>query len=177
MSGDVPNIVVLADCHIHPGGGPDWTETALAAFAGADLILTLGDMGEAVGLERLAAIAPVEGVMGADDQPSLHIEGRTRLLTIDGAAIALVFDPVAEGLATSSAPLALASAEDRMRKLGGAADVLLWASTHVPEVGRQDGVLTVNPGSATLPDQGSVPSFARLSVVDGQVSAKIVSLA
>ncbi len=169
-------IVVLADCHIHPDGGPDWTGATLAAFAGADLILTLGDMGEAVGLEPLAAIAPVQGVMGVDDQPGAHVEGRTRLLTIDGVAIGCVFDPVAEALASSKEPLKLASPEARRLILGGAADVLLWASTHVPDVGRQDGVLTVNPGSATLPDGGSAASFARLTVAGGAVSAEIMSL-
>jgi putative phosphoesterase len=173
----VTKIVVLADCHVHPGGGPNWTEAALAAFAGADLILTLGDMGEAVGLEALAAIASVQGVRGADDQASPYVDGRTRRLTIGDVAIGMVFDPVAEGLATASAPLALADADVRSQILGGATDVLLWASTHVPEIGRQDGVLTVNPGSATLPEKGSAAGFARLAVADGMVSAEIVVLA
>ncbi|HEY1881133.1 MAG TPA: metallophosphoesterase family protein [Caulobacteraceae bacterium] len=169
-------IVVLADCHIHPGNGPNWTDAALAAFAGADLILTLGDMGEAAGLEPLAGIARVQGVRGGDDQASPYTEGRTQRLTIDGVAIGMAFDPVAEGLATSGAPLALASAETRAQIPGGGAEVLLWASTHFPEIGRQDGVLTVNPGSATLPDKGSAASFARLTVADGKVGAEIVSL-
>jgi predicted phosphodiesterase len=72
--------------------------------------------------------------------------------------------------------LALADVDVRSQILGGATDVLLWASTHVPEIGRQDGVLTVNPGSATLPDKGSAASFARLTLEGGQVSAEIVSL-
>jgi putative phosphoesterase len=173
----VTNIVVLADCHIHPGGGPNWADATLAALAGADLILTLGDMGEAVGLEPLAAIAPVQGVMGADDQPGSYVQGRTRLVEVGDVKIACVFDPVAEGLASSKEPLKLASPEARATVIGGEADVLLWASTHVPDVGHQDGVLTVNPGSATLPDKGSAASFARLTVAAGKVSAEIVNLA
>lgn len=170
-------IAVLADCHIHPGGGSDWNESILAALAGVDLIVTLGDMGEAIGLERLAEIAPVKGVMGADDQQSPHTQGRSRLLSIDGVSIALVFDPVAEGLATSKDPLQLVSPQARAAKLGGEADVLLWASTHVPDIGRENGVLTLNPGSATLPDGGAAPSFGRLTVANGQTVPEIVSLA
>lgn len=169
-------IIVLADCHIHPARGPNWTEATLAAFGGADLILTLGDMGEAAGIEALTAIAPVKGVRGADDQASPHVEGRTRRISVEGVAIGMMFDPVAEGLATAKAPLTLASAEVRAGIVGGPAEVLLWASTHVPEIGRQDGVLTVNPGSATLPDNGFAPSFARLTVDGDQVSAEIISL-
>jgi hypothetical protein len=39
-------IVVLGDCHIHPAKGVDWPLLALDAFKGADLFVTLGDMGE-----------------------------------------------------------------------------------------------------------------------------------
>ena len=83
------SIVVLADCHIHPGDGIAWPATALAAFAGADLIITLGDMGEASGLAALAAIAPVLGVRGADDQDNPYISGTVRLLDAGGVAIVL----------------------------------------------------------------------------------------
>jgi putative phosphoesterase len=172
----VTTIIVLADCHIHPGGGPSWSEAALAAFSGADLFLTLGDMGEASGLEALAALAPVKGVLGEDDQPSRFADGRIRLVEVDGVGIACVFNPVAEGLAISKDPLQLASPAARVAKLGAAADVLLWASTHVPDLGRHDGLLTVNPGSATYPDGGTAASFARLTVDAGEAKAEIVGL-
>ena len=49
-------IAVLADCHIHPGGGPEFPPGVLEALAGVDLIVTLGDMGEA------AALAPSQAL-------------------------------------------------------------------------------------------------------------------
>jgi len=71
MTDTYPNartIAVVADCHIHPPRIA-FPEAALEAMSGADLIVTLGDMGETSGLDQLAAIAPVVGVLGGDDQP------------------------------------------------------------------------------------------------------------
>jgi hypothetical protein len=37
-------------------------------------------------------------------------------------------------------------------------------------------VLWINPGSATLPDDGSAKSFARLRIENGAARAEIVSI-
>src|ERR1700730_2183739 len=97
---DARNIVVLADCHIHPADGIDWPKPALDAFAGADLFITLGDMGERWGLDALARIAPVVGVRGMDDEPDPRASGKVRLFDAGGVGIACVFDPVDAGAAT-----------------------------------------------------------------------------
>jgi putative phosphoesterase len=170
------SIIVLADCHIHPADGIAWPPSALAAFAGADLIITLGDMGEAVGIAALAAIAPVVGVRGADDEDNPYASGKTRLVEAGGVAIGCVFDPVAAGLASAVDPLTLAPDPDIERIFGGPVDVLLWASTHVPSVERVGGRLAVNPGSATLPDKGAAASYARLTIDGGLAGATIASL-
>ncbi|HEY2482057.1 MAG TPA: metallophosphoesterase family protein [Caulobacteraceae bacterium] len=170
------SVVVLADCHIHPGNGIDWSQAALAAFAGTELIVTLGDMGEASGLAALAAIAPVVGVRGADDEDNPFTAGKTRLFTLGGVAVGCVFDPVASGLASSRDPLTLAPDRELERIFGGPAAVILWASTHVPSVQRLERRLVVNPGSATLPDKDAPASFARLTIRDGQADAEIVTL-
>ena len=170
-------IAVLADCHIHPGGGINWPQPALEALAGADLIVTLGDMGEASGLDALAVIAPVKGVVGEDDQPSPHAEGKVRRPEIEGVGVVCVFDPAEAGLAISKSPLTLAADEAVDRLAGGRADVILWASTHVPSIDHAGRRLLINPGSVTLPDKGSPPGFAWLTIDDGRPSAEIVSLA
>jgi hypothetical protein len=170
------SIVVLADCHIHPANDISWPPTALAAFAGADLIITLGDMGEASGLAALAAIAPVVGVRGADDEDNPFTEGKTRLLRLGGVAFGCVFDPVDAGLATATNPLTLAADPELERIFGGVADVILWASTHVPSVQRLNGRLMVNPGSVTLPDKGAAAGYARLTIDGGVANAAIVSV-
>lgn len=178
---DVQTIAVLADCHIHPGGGPDWSPQILAALDGVDLILTLGDMGESAGLDRLARIAPVLGVRGRDDADDERAAELIRLVEVGGLALGCVFDPVGAGLATAADPFA--PAED-WRELIEALfdrpiDALLYASTHKPAIAEADGVLTVNPGSATLPDgmeDGAPGTFARLDLGGGGVEAEIVRI-
>lgn len=171
-------IAVLADCHIHPGGGPEFPPAVLEALAGVDLIVTLGDMGEAAGLDQLAAIAPVLGVHGADDADDPRTAPSLRLLTLGGRRVGCVFDATSAGLAAASDPFAPASDLDARTEdlFGGAIDILLHASTHRPEATRVSGLQVVNPGSAVLPSAGSPRAFARLALADGALQAEIVTV-
>ncbi|HSV01799.1 MAG TPA: metallophosphoesterase family protein [Phenylobacterium sp.] len=171
-------VAVLADCHIHPGGGPDWTRAVLTALEGCDLIVTLGDMGESAGLDRLAQIAQVLGVAGADDQPDPRTSPRLRRLSIGGVALGCVFDPKAAGLAALAHPFEPAAdfPDALARAFGGPVDGLLYASTHRPASAEFAGVWAVNPGSALLPDEGAKPAFARLTVENGRLRPEIVTL-
>jgi putative phosphoesterase len=173
---DAKTIVAVADCHIHPSGGVTWTDDALNAFMGADLIITLGDIGEAIGLEVLAKIAPLVGVRGADDADDSRIGVKTRVLEVQGVRIGCMFDPVESGLAKMKDPLTGLSNAAGADAFGGPVDVLLWASTHKPSVERADDQLRVNPGSPTLPDGGAARTFARLTFADGSVDARIIAI-
>src|SRR5260370_40684748 len=97
-------IVVLGDCHIHPAKGVDWPPWALDAFKGADLFVTLGDMGEKTGLDTLARLAPVIGVRGRDDQDDPRTPARLRGLEAGGPPDRLAFGPA--GAAPALAPQA-----------------------------------------------------------------------
>lgn len=176
---DVRTLAVLADCHIHPGGGPDWTDAALRALAGAEAIVTLGDMGESAGLDRLAAIAPVIGVRGADDADDPRTDAPLRALRLGGARIGCVFDAKAHGLATASDPFSPTAGWTDLAEglFGGPIQALLHAGTHRPSLIELDGVLAVNPGSALLPGKDAAASFALLSVEDGRLRARIVQVA
>ena len=59
---------------------------------------------------------------------------------------------------------------------GADARILLHAATHRAEIASVDGWTVVNPGSAVLPADGDVRSFALLTVADGAVTAEIVRL-
>ena len=171
-------IAVLADCHIHPGGGPEFPPAVLEALAGVDLIVTLGDMGEAAGLDQLAAIAPVLGVHGADDSDDPRTAPQFRALSLGPAGVVgCMFDATAAGLATSSEPFAAAPGwSDAATELfGTGARILLHAATHRAEIASVDGWTVVNPGSAVLPADGDARSFALLTVRDGAVTAEIVA--
>ena len=171
-------IAVLADCHIHPGGGPEFPPAVLEALAGVDLIVTLGDMGEAAALDQLAAIAPVTGTHGADDSDDPRTAPRFRALSCGPAGvIGCVFDATAAGLATRSGPFAPAPgwSDAAARLFGTGARILLHAATHRAKIASVDGWTVVNPGSAVLPADGDVRSFALLTVRDGAVTAEIVT--
>ena len=148
---------VLADCHIHPGGGPAFAPDLFEAIAGVDLIVTLGDMGEPAGLDQLAEVAPVIGVRGADDAPDPRTDTELLLLASDDLAIGCVFDATAAGLATASEPFTpvpnFAAVAERL--FGRRIDALLHASTHRPDTADVDGCLVLNPGSAVLPADGA----------------------
>lgn len=167
-------IVVLADCHIHPAQGIDWPQAALDAFNGADLFVTLGDMGERAGIDALARLAPVVGVQGRDDEEDPRTAARLRVLEVGGIRIGCVFDPIEAGAALQIDPLVCAPSGTLARVFGAALDVLLWASTHAPSIERVAGRLHVNPGSVTLPTKNASASFARLTLAHGAIEGEIV---
>ncbi|HEY2048422.1 MAG TPA: metallophosphoesterase family protein [Caulobacteraceae bacterium] len=174
---DARRLAVLADCHIHPGSGPDWTTAILQALAGVDQIITLGDMGEAAGLDRLAAIAPVLGVRGRDDSDDPRTAPALRTLQIGGLRVGCVFDPTTHGLSTLADPFSPAAewTQKASELFDGPVRVLLHGATHRASIAEIDGVLVIDPGSALLPAEGSAPSFVLLTVVGDQVDAEIVS--
>jgi putative phosphoesterase len=169
---DGTKVAVLADCHIHSGGGPAFPEALFAELVGADLIVTLGDMGEAAGLDQLAEIAPVIGVRGADDSDDPRTHSKLLVLTSPGSNIGCVFDPVAAGLAASADPFLPVPDFDEVSKrvFGRHVQMLLFASTHRKAMETFGDVgLAINPGSAVLPADGEPPSFLRLTVIDGGI--------
>ncbi len=160
------NLAVLADCHIHEGG-PQFPAALFPRLQGADLIVTLGDMGESSGLDQLQEIAPVLGVRGQDDVEDIRTRRSVLVLSGEGRRIGCVFDAVAAGLAIETDPFVAAddAAQVCNRLFGGPVDVLLHAGTHKPEeagFGAEGSAL--NPGSAVLPAEGAKPTFLRLKV-------------
>jgi predicted phosphodiesterase len=158
-------VAVLADCHIHPGGGPAFPSSLFEALEGVDVIVTLGDMGEAAGLDQLAEVAPVIGVRGQDDADDARTANRSLLLTSPAWTFGCIFDPVAAGLATSADPFTpVANFDAAAREVfGRPVRVLFYASTHKPSlVGPAVAAgldFAANPGSAVLPGAGSKASF------------------
>jgi putative phosphoesterase len=160
-------VAVLADCHIHPGGGPEFPQALLDALAGVDLIITLGDMGESAGLDQLEALAPVAGVRGQDDAEDRRTAREALVLNSGQLDIGCIFDAVATGLATSADPFEEApdAAAVSKRLFGMHVDLLLYAGTHRPGGGKfGPRGMSLNPGSAVLPAEGAEPTFARIVV-------------
>jgi hypothetical protein len=167
---------VIADLHHHPERGPTLPDSVLAAFRGVDAIVALGDMGEASGLDRLAAVAPLLGTRGMDDPADgPRLVAGARLLEAGGLLLGAIFDLAPGTGIRTLGGLAFpeASSPALQRLFHARVDAVLYAATHEARVTRHDGVLFVNPGSPTLAEQRTV---ALVTVGAGGVRAEIVAV-
>jgi uncharacterized protein len=162
---DIHRIGVISDTHI-PKRAARVPDAALRLFEEVELILHAGDLSSLAVVDQLAAYAPVEAVQGNVEQPeivaALPIK---RELAVGGCAIGLVHI-----LGERSRYLRNARAEFP------SARVVVFGHSHVPVVEDRDGLLLLNPGSATDRRRQPVCTVAILTITDGQPSAEIVAL-
>jgi len=167
---------LVADAHVHPGGGPGLPETALNAFRTVDAIFALGDMGDAAALDLLSTVAPVVAVRGADDAPDdPRLAAERRVFSHGDRRIGALFDGTAQGLFTGNDPFAVAPgfASALHETFGCPVGLVLCAGSHKPLVAWSEGVLIVNPGSPTLAER---PSVALLHLAPDHVRVEHVSV-
>ncbi|MGI9104926.1 MAG: metallophosphoesterase family protein [Pyrinomonadaceae bacterium] len=134
---------------------------ALAALAGAELIIHAGDIGKPEVLGALVSIAPVIAVRGNNDRAEWAREiaeteiiaiGRLRLYLLH-ILQELALDPAASGF-----------------------DVVVSGHSHRPSIERRGDVLYLNPGSAG-PRRFKLPvTVARLEVRGHTCTARIVEI-
>jgi putative phosphoesterase len=174
-------IGLLADTHCHAPGAGELPPGVLEAFRGVDLVLHLGDMGEAALLDRLSGVAPVVATRGRDDPPDdPRIAPLARVVEVGDLAIGAVFDLTTVGLAaldSERVDLAGLTAEAMDAAFGRRVDVVAFGATHRDLIAHYRGVLFVNPGSATLPARpvaGARGTVAILEIRAGVVTAEIV---
>ena len=135
---------LLSDTHI-PEAGPRLFPEILEALRGVDAILHAGDLVVPRVLDELEQVAPVFAAQGNHD-PELPGDPRLEplhFLEFEGHSVALLhtFEPLDHGLAGLVRHF-----------LGGRrTDVIVYGDSHHERIDWLDGVLLVNPGSATLP--------------------------
>ena len=136
-------IGILSDTHVPEA--PILFPEILEALAGVDLILHAGDIVVSRVLDELEQLAPVIAALGNHDT---HLGDDPRIepvhhLEFEGHTLALlhIFEPLSTDFDSLSRHL-----------LGGARpDIVVCGDSHVERIDVIDGVLVVNPGSATLP--------------------------
>lgn len=147
---------VLGDTHCESAS--DLPDAVLAALAGVDLVVHLGDLQSAGVLDRLEGLAPVVAVPGRNDEADDRLSaGPVRTVDVDGMAVAVV-----RSLAEHDVPAGVG--------------LVLHGGTHDHEISVRRGVLYVNPGSTRF--AARLPTVARV-VVDGPgrtASAEVVAL-
>ena len=93
-------IGLLADTHCHRPDHGDLPTAVLDALRGVDLIIHLGDMGEAWVLDRLQEVAPVLATRGGDDpREDPRLAPGARVIEAGGLVAGALFDLAAAGIA------------------------------------------------------------------------------
>jgi putative phosphoesterase len=155
-------IGLISDTHF-PALGPHLAPEIAMAFADVDLILHAGDIYNSACLDELEALAPVIAV----EVPLAPVTGDHRVVDdrrvvhVEGHAIGLVHD-LAIPRVTEVTPGALARGypEDDGRVapaleaiFGEPVDIVVFGDSHRAVAETCQGILFVNPGSPTLPNQ------------------------
>lgn len=183
-------IGIIADTHI-PAAGPELSAEIAQALQGVDLILHCGDIFIAPCLDWLEGIAPVKAVRGIFDhlQDDPRTEGQTRVLELEGHTVGMTHEliiPVPGIRSKEIVPGAIdrffppdASIADAMTEVFGApVDIVLAGFTHEPLIEEHEGILFINPGSATWPSQKMMPgTLAILELTADSREAHIVDTA
>jgi putative phosphoesterase len=134
---------------------------AAAFLRGSDFLIHAGDIGDAVILENLAAIAPLTAVRGNNDKGRWAVSIReTEVLRVDDVLIYVIHDLAQLDLDPAAAGF----------------HVVVSGHSHRPSVEEKDGVVYLNPGSAG-PRRFKLPiAVAELVVRGTSVRARITEL-
>jgi uncharacterized protein len=144
----VTRLGLLSDTHIPEAAPRLWPEV-FDAFRGVDAILHAGDVHDLSVIDELARIAPAYCALGNGDGPDgRHPRARPAwLLEFDGVRVGLV-----HSLPIRERPPRFVLGDALHRRLGTAdVGVVVHGDTHVEALDVVDGILCVNPGSATYP--------------------------
>jgi putative phosphoesterase len=137
---------------------------ALERLGKVDMLFHLGDF--AIDAERIAADlgdVPFFAVKGNNDTGSVYPKKRIEL--VEDVWIMLVHG---DGYHT------LYQLIDQARE--NRCGAVLFGHTHVPLLQADGSLLVVNPGSISLPRQGSKPSCALLEVEGSDINVKMIPL-
>jgi putative phosphoesterase len=134
---------------------------AIEALRGCTRIIHAGDVGAPDILPQLRGIAPVVAVKGNVDHGAW--------------AKSLPYTEAVEFGGHTVYVLHILSDLDLKPETAGISAVI-YGHSHKPSIENRDGVMYLNPGSAG-PRRFSLPAtVARMSVVDGQLTARIIDL-
>ncbi|MFN3974064.1 MAG: metallophosphoesterase family protein [Dehalococcoidia bacterium] len=174
-------IGLIADTHI-PEAGDALPKEVFQALRRVDLVLHAGDMHVVQVLDWLEGLAPVLAARGNGDtpqgplRPGVPEDPRVKpvhILEVEGVSLGLIHSfPLPEEVPWANWEALVA------RLLGHRVDVVVCGDTHVAGVFRRNGLLIVNPGSPTLPNNlvGRLGTVGVLEVARGQVRAEILPL-
>ncbi|MFH1560834.1 MAG: metallophosphoesterase family protein [Chloroflexota bacterium] len=179
-------IGLIADTHVPSA---ELSPKVKQAFEGVDLILHAGDIFIPSCLDWLEGIAPVKAVeLGSVNQfaGDSRVSEHTRVVEVEGHNIGMVHELALPGMSAlevlpgvidksfppnASLPDALKQVFDRP------VDIVVFGFSHETVVEEHDGILFINPGSATWPSQKMKPgTVGILDLTPGSRDVRIVDL-
>lgn len=162
---EIHRVGVISDTHL-PSRGVRIPQAALRQFEGVELIIHAGDHSIRASIDQLSAYAPVEAVQGnieyTDIMATLPIK---REVVVGGCVIGIVH--------------ILGDRDQYVRNARREfpnARCVIFGHSHIPYLEDNDGLLLLNPGSATDRRRQPHCSVALLTITDGQPSAEIIEL-
>ena len=151
-------IGIISDTHDHvPNAVHD-------ALAGVDHILHAGDVGPMEVITELESIAPVSAVLGNMDYSIQLPQTHVQTFVSQKFLVHHIVD-----LPVPSQLVRVAMADEQP-------NVVVFGHTHMPYNEHHDGVLFLNPGSASNPRGGSAPSVAIVECIESSLIVKFVAL-
>ena len=177
----------LADTHSAKADGSDLPDGVFDAFAGVDLVVHLGDIGRKGILDRLLAVAPVLVPVGGNKGYVPWVEGGgdageepVRVVTSGDVRVGLAFNlaqpdkkiVVGEEIGFPDEPL------DKLlhRRFRSPVQAVAFGGTHRPMEHRHEGILFFNPGSPTLPVEGTPAAVAVLDLCGESPAVELVTV-
>lgn len=162
---DIHRVGVISDTHL-PRRVARIPDAALRHFADVELILHAGDLSTRAALDQLEAYAPVEAVQGnVEDAEIVRALPIKRQISIGGCLIGMVH--ILGDRATRRVTA---------RREFPDAQVVIFGHSHIPFVEDRDGLLLLNPGSATDPRGQPHPTIALLTITNGRPAAELIAL-
>ena len=148
-------IGLISDTHGHLPSGVS------KAFKNADLIIHAGDIGDEAVIDRLSKIAPVVAVRGNMDFGKWASQlPETEIIEIGQIVIVALHmlnrlnaDPDHAGI-----------------------KAVISGHTHRPDIFEENGIIFINPGSASYPKSGQPASVALIQIKGDHLGANIIHL-
>src|SRR4030042_462407 len=154
---------------------PSQIETA---FKDVELILHAGDIWVPSALDQLGSIAPVMAAWGDDDMESdLGNDPRMvneRTIHIDGVTLWLMHEKPAFGTIVPRENRIFSRNKESEQEIP---DAVIYGHTHRALIEKHKGVLVINPGSPTWPNNfPELGTVGLLSIDSGKIDVRIIQL-
>jgi putative phosphoesterase len=143
----------------------------LTIFAGVAHIIHAGDVMDPEVLTTLATVAPVTAVAGNLDTGKLAAKlPREATGNVDGVRFVVAHKP-------RRLLKRLAAGKIALGEQGAGPDLVVWGHLHTPTAAWIDGVLHLNPGTASSPDEeDDGPTVAIVELTENGLAARFVPL-